>query len=138
LDESGAPEAILFLLFSPPFKLPKKLGEHMAPKLWSFLFIWSAVAYGGIIIDAPRSDSTGEEWAAVEPSLPDAVPVQAAPPDPFAVTEKASMGIELTRSTVVEAPVEPGPLIPAQVWVSVGLMIASFAAYLWVATVDSK
>lgn len=102
------------------------------------LLICTSSASAALISESPERSTTSEDWTVVRPALPEQVAVQPLQPNPFDVTEKAEMGaIDLRPSIAAEAPPEPGgPLIPPQVWIALGLMVASFCGYLWVATTN--
>lgn len=104
------------------------------------LLVWSAAAFASPITNTSNEDLTSMRWTDVKPALPDEIPVQKLQPDPFGVTETASMSGTPLRPAVAEsvADTAPMPLIPVEVWISFGLMVVCFAAYLWVATSDRQ
>jgi len=114
----------------------------MSIQFWGYLLCAAAVTSASPITSYPDDEVIREQWNTPSPTLPDEIPVQKLQPDPFDLTEKASMmELPVMRPAVVEAqPAEEGPqaLIPVEVWISLGLMVASFVAYLWVATIDDS
>jgi hypothetical protein len=110
----------------------------MLPNSLAGLFLWVVCAFGSTVQRVSVEPPPIELGTAVVSTLPDQVPQQRLNPDPFEL-EKSAKALESTvaKPEIVthaeDTPSEPQVGIPVQVWLSSGLMVLCFFAYVLLA-----